>query len=114
MAKTLDFNSYRRPTLLLRMKDENQTKIHVTTPTVELVEELRANLVELQTALTGQDAVASRAVYDLAAKLINCNLDGVETNAEELATKYEMNLEDMTMFFTVYMDFLEETKNAKN
>ena len=114
MAKTLDFNSYRRPTLLLRMKDEDQTKLHVTTPTVELVEELRVNLTELQAALVGNDAKASRAVYDLAAKLINCNLDGVETTGEELATKYEMNLEDMTMFFTVYMDFLAEIKNAKN
>ncbi len=114
MAKMLDFNSYRRPTLLLRMKDDGQTKLHVTTPTVELVEELRANLVELQAALTGNDATASHAVYELAAKLINCNLDGVVTTAEELATKFEMNLEDMTMFFTAYMDFLEETKNAKN
>ena len=114
MTKTLDFNSYRRPTLILSMKDEDQTKIHVTTPTMELVEKLRANLVELQAALTGRDAVASRAVYDLASKLINCNLDGVEVTGEELATKYEMNLEDMTMFFTFYMEFLAEIKNAKN
>lgn len=114
MAKMLDFNSYRRPTLLLRMKDELQTKLHVTTPTVELVEELKANLSELKTVLTGNDAEASAAVYELAAKLMNCNLDGVTITAEELAIKYEMNLEDMTMFFTVYMEFLEEIKSAKN
>ena len=114
MAKMLDFNSYRRPTLILSMKDDKCTKIHVTTPTVELVEELRANLPELQAALNGHDTTASRAVYDLAAKLINCNLDGVETTAEELATTYEMNLEDLTMFYTAYMDFLGEIKNAKN
>ena len=114
MAKMLDFNSYRRPTLLLRMKDEQQTKLHVTTPTVELVEELKANLPELKMALTGNDAAASLAVYELAANLMNCNLDGIEINAEQLAVKYEMNLEDLTMFFTVYMDFLEEVKKAKN
>lgn len=114
MAKMLDFNSYRRPTLLLRMKDEQQTKLHVTTPTLELVEELKANLTELKLALTGNDTEAGAAVYELAAKLLNCNLDGVTTNAEELAVKYEMNLEDLTMFFTVYMDFLEEVKSAKN
>ena len=33
---------------------------------------------------------------------------------KELATKYEMNLEDLTMFYTAYMDFLGEIKNAKN
>lgn len=114
MAKMLDFNSYRRPTLLLRMKDEQQTKLHVTAPTVELVEELKANLTELKLALTGNDTAASDAVYGLAAKLLNCNLDGVTTSADELAVKYEMNLEDLTMFFTVYLDFLEEIKNAKN
>lgn len=114
MAKMLDFNSYRRPTLLLRMKDEQQTKLHVTTPTVELVEELKANLPELKLALTGNDNEAGAAVYELAAKLLNCNLDGVTIDAEALAVKYEMNLEDLTMFFTVYMDFLEEVKTAKN
>lgn len=114
MAKMLDFNSYRRPTLMLRMKDEQQTKLHVTTPTVELVEDLQANLHELKLALAGNDTAAKDAVYELAAKLINCNLDGVTTTAEELAIKYEMNLEDMTMFFTAYMDFLEEIKSAKN
>ena len=64
--------------------------------------------------MTGNDTEAGAAVYELAAKLLNCNLDGVTTNAEELAVKYEMNMEDLTMFFTVYMDFLEEIKNAKN
>ena len=113
MAKMLDFNSYRRPTLLLRMKDEAMTKLHVTTPTLDLVGEVRANLPEIQGAL-GSDATASRAIYELAAKLINCNMDGVTTNAEELATKYEMNLEDMTLFFSAYMEFLGEIKNAKN
>ena len=114
MAKTLDFNSYRRPTLILSMKDDARTKLHVTTPTVELVEELRTNLKELQAALAGNDAAASRAVYELAAKLINCNLDGVTTTAQELATTYEINLEDMAMFFTAYMDFITEINNAKN
>ena len=114
MAKMLDFNRYRRPTLLLRMKDEQQTKLHVTSPTVELVEELRANLTELKQVLTGNDTEAGEAVYELATKLMNCNLDGVTIDAEELAVKYEMNMEDLTMFFTVYMDFLEEIKSAKN
>lgn len=114
MAKTLDFNSYRRPTLILSMKDEHQSKLHVVAPTVELVEELRANLPELQTALGGKDALASRTVYELAAKLMTCNMDGVELTADALATEYEMNLEDMATFFVTYVDFLDEIKNAKN
>lgn len=114
MAKILDFNSYRRPELILVMKDEKGTALHITTPTEQLVEELRANLTELQRALTGQDEEASRTVYHLAAKLINCNLDGVTTTPEELAKKYSLNLEDMAIFFTAYMEFIEEIQNAKN
>ena len=114
MARVLDFNSYRRPTLILSMKDENKTKLHLTAPTVELVEELRANLPELQTALSGHDAVASRVVYDLAAKLMSCNMNGVELTAEQLAVEYEMNMEDMAGFYLAYADFLEDIKNAKN
>ena len=113
MAKILDFNSYRRPTLLLRMKDDAMTKLHVTTPTLDLVDEVRANLPEIQAALNS-DATASRAIYELAAKLLNCNMNGVTITAEELATTYEMNLEDMTIFFSAYMEFLGDIKNAKN
>ena len=114
MAKMLDFNSYRRPTLLLRMKDEQQTKLHVTTPTVELVEELKANLTELKLALTGNDTEASEAVYELAAKLLNCNLDGVTTSAEELAVKYRMSLAALKLFFETYVEFLNEITDSKN
>lgn len=114
MSKVIDFNSYRRPTLILSMKDEDKTKLHVIGPTVELVEELRANLAELQTALSGNDSRASCTVYELAAKLMTCNMDGIELTAEELATKYEMNMEDMAHFYMAYVDFLEDIKNAKN
>lgn len=114
MSKTLDFNSYRRPELVLVMKDDAQTIIHVTTPVLQLVEELRANLDELQSALTAGDAESTRQVYTLAAKLISCNLDGLTVTGMDLAKKYRLNLRDMADFYEVYLDFIEEIKNAKN
>lgn len=114
MAKIIDFNSYRRPELVMVLKDKHQTTVHITTPTKQLIDELSANLTELQKALTGQDATASRAIYTLAAKLLNCNLDGLVVTPEELAKKYAMNLEDMAVFYSAYMDFIDEIKNAKN
>lgn len=114
MPNILDFNSYRRPELILVMKDDKGTTLHVTTPTQQLVEEFSANMAELQKALTGKDETASRMVYILAAKLINCNLDGVTTTADELAKKYGLNLEDMAHFWSAYMNFIEEIKKAKN
>lgn len=114
MANIVDFNAYRRPELVLVLKDEARTVLHVTAPTKQLVEELRANLHELQTALTRQDEEASRLVYYLAAKLCNCNLDGRMFTGEDLAKKYGLNLEDMAVFYTSYVDFIDEIEKAKN
>lgn len=114
MANIIDFNEYRRPELIFVMKDRARTVLHVTTPTQQLVEELRANLKELQTTLTRQDEEASRLVYHLAAKLSNCNLDGRTFTGEELAKKYGLNMEDLAVFFTAYVDFIDEIEKAKN
>lgn len=114
MAKIIDFNSYRRPELIFVMKDEANTVLHVTTPTAQLVEELRANLHELQTTLTRQDEEASRMVYHLAAKLCSCNMDGRVFTGEDLARKYGLNLEDLAVFYTAYVDFIDEIEKAKN
>lgn len=114
MAKIIDFNAYRRPELIFVMKDDKGTTVHVTTPTEQLIKELRANLHEMQTALTRQDAEASRLVYHLAARLMSCNLDGIALTGDDLAKKYGLNLEDMAVFFTAYLEFIEELENAKN
>lgn len=114
MANIIDFNSYRRPELIFVMKDKKQTTLHVTAPTEQLVKEFRANLKELQKVLTQQDEEASRLVYHLAAKLLNCNMDGIVVTGTELARKYGLNLEDMAMFYSAYLDFIEEIENAKN
>lgn len=114
MPKIIDFNAYRRPELIFVMKDEKGTTVHVTTPTQQLVKELKANLKELQAALAQHDAEASRLVYHLAARLLNCNLDGLTFSGEDVAKKYGLNLEDMALFYTTYLEFLEELETAKN
>lgn len=114
MPAIIDFNSYRRPELVLVMKDIENTTVHVTTPTKQLVDELRANLQELQNTLAKQDKEASRMIYLLAAKLLSCNLDGIIFTSEELARKYSLNMEDMAIFYTAYLEFIEGIEKAKN
>lgn len=110
----LDFNSTRQPTLQVIMKDKDHTVVHLCVPCKGTVDKISATLPELRKALTGKDAEASRAVYNLAAELIRNNLDGFTVTGKELATKYELNLEDMAVFYDAYVDFLNEIKNAKN
>ena len=118
MAK-LDFNKINRPVLQLTMMDEERTGITVTTPSEGLVEELQETLPELQKILTPGDEGTVEAAYDLAARLISCNKEGLQVTADDLRSKYWpadrlANMENMVVFFSAYMDFIEELNSAKN
>ena len=112
--KALNFNSLKRPTLDLTMMDEAQTVIRVSTPSVALVEKLGANAGEIDAALRGGDERSVKAVYDFAAELISCNRDKITVTGQELRDKYHLDLEDLTVFYDAYLDYLNETRTAKN
>jgi hypothetical protein len=114
MAKILDFNLLQQPTQVLQMADDDKTVIHVSAPTVDLVDELKNNGAALEKALSSNSPYTSRLVYGLAARLINCNLDGITVTAEELAVKYRMSLAALKLFFETYVEFLNEITDSKN
>ncbi len=112
--KMLDFNALQQPTWPVRLKDDAQTVVNLTTPTVELVDRLIAATPELQEAAKTKDGRTIRAVYDLVADLLNCNDDGFTFTAEELRDKYKMTLLDVFRFTAGYMEFIKEMQDAKN
>ena len=114
MAKVLDFNTIERPVLELVMQDDERTHIKVSTPTESLVEELAALAPKMEKVLQSKDADSIAAIYDLAARLINCNRSFVKVTAEDLRGKFRMNLESMVIFFGAYVEFINEVTNAKN
>ena len=114
MAKVLDFNTIERPVLELVMQDDERTHIKVSTPTESLVEELAALAPQMEKVLQSKDADSIAAIYDLAARLINCNRSFVKVTAEDLRGKFCMNLESMVIFFGAYVEFINEVTNAKN
>ena len=114
MPKTINFNSINRPYLRLIMQDDAQTTIDVTTPTEAMVEELTATAPELEDVLKTMDANSIRAVYDLAARLISCNLMGLPVTVDDLRGKYRMNLDSLIVLFSAYVEFIEELTKAKN
>lgn len=119
MAKTLDFNILSRPTLPLVMCDEAKTVIKVTTPAEALIEELQAALPELQAVMDHKNQESVDLCYDLAARLISCNLSGLEVKADELRSKYwpqdrVVNQLYLVTFYQAYVDFIAEINNAKN
>ena len=114
MAKTLDFNTIKRPTLTLVMQDDAKTRIDVSSPTEGLVRELIDTASELEEVVKSGDDAGIKAIYELAARLINCNRSGVVVTGDELREKYNLDLESIIMFYGVYTDFINEIANAKN
>lgn len=114
MARVLDLNTTERPTLELTLQDKERTTVLVSTPTEALVQELNQLAPEMTKVLQSGSAESMAAMYDLAAKLISCNRNGIQITAEELRSKYRMGLESALIFFSAYMDFIEEITKAKN
>ena len=113
MAKTLDFNALVPPTLPLVMCDSARTRIDVTMPTEGLVEELEKVAPAMHAGLES-DETGIPVVYDLAARLISCNKQGLAVSADDLRDKYKLNLEALIVFYNVYLDFINEAASAKN
>lgn len=109
----LDLNSAERPTMDLTMPNAERTRIRVSTPTEGMVQELQNLSTELDNIRKG-DRTGVALIYDLAARLISCNRDFLKVTAEELRTKYNMDLESMIVFFSAYLDFINGIMNAKN
>lgn len=114
MARLLDFNSVEIQTLDIVLRDEARTKIHLRYPTEGLVQELMRISPEMHKVLETGDAESLNLTYDLVARLINCNRDGIKVTGEELRTKYNMDFEMIIVFCTNYLDFLKEMTAAKN
>ena len=112
--RVLDFNVERLPALPLVMKDDARTRIDVTTPTEGLYEELRKIAPKLTETAQEPESLAARETYDLAARLISCNQQGLQVTAEDLAGKYRFNLETLILFYGAYVRFVDEVVSIKN
>ena len=108
----LDFNSIQQPTWPIKLKDE--TVVHLSVPSVDMIERLLAMAPELEEIASKKDGRSIRAAYDLVAQIMSCNDDGYAFTAEELRDKYRMTLLDMFKFVAGYMEFAKEIQDAKN
>ena len=114
MANTLQFERYRPPILPVELMDKQRTILNVTPPTVDLQEELRAKVGDLNDLLNGTDDEKRLGLWDLAARLMSCNRNMRQITPEQLCTAYGLDEEDLVVFFEAYADFLKGIENAKN
>ena len=113
MARVLDLNAVQDSLMDLTLRDPDHTLVHLDIPTEELIDELQ-NMQDTLKKMENGTKSAVNAIYDLMARLINCNLDFFKVTAEELPTKYGMNLVVSVNFFRAYMECIEEVVSAKN
>ena len=113
MARVMDFNQVQSSFWDITLRDKDRTVVHLDLPNEALINKLENMQTEIAAMKTGtQEAVKS--IYDFAADLINCNFDYFTCTGEELATKYDMNMVIILQFISMYMNTIEELKNAKN
>lgn len=112
--KMLDFNAIQQPTWPVKLKDDAQTVVTLSAPSVALVDRVAASAPGLQEVAKTKDGRTIHAVYELVADIMNCNDDGFTFTAEELRDVYKMTLLDIFMFVAGYMEFIKEIQDSKN
>ena len=110
----LDLNAVQLETLDLTLQDAERTTLHVSTPTEALIAELESFTPEMLAVIKTGNKEGVQSIYDLAARLISCNREGITITASELLGKYRMTLESAVVFFSAYMDYITGITNQKN
>ncbi len=110
----LDFNALQQPSWPVKLKDDEQTVVHVYAPTVELYDRLIAATPELENVSKTKDGRTIRALYNLVADIMSINDDGYTFTGEELRDKYRLTLVDIIRFVGGYLKFQKEIQDAKN
>lgn len=114
MAKVLDLNTIYGPTMELTLCDKDRTTLTLTTPTEGLVDELKALTPDQLRRMEKGDKEAVESIYDLAARIISRNRDGVKVTSKTLRGRYAMTLWHLLAFFEGYLEFINEASAAKN
>lgn len=110
----LDFNALQQPSWPVKLRDDEQTVVHVSAPTVELYDRLIAATPELENVSKTKDGRTIRALYNLVADIMSINDDGYKFTGEELRDKYRLTLVDIIRFVGGYLQFQKEIQEAKN
>ena len=109
-----DFNAIQKPTWLVKLADDAQTVVHLSYPSLEMVDKMMALSGSLKEIVAQNNSETVRKSFEVVAAVLNCNEDGLTFTAEELRDKYHMTLLGMARFTAGYLSFLQEANNSKN
>lgn len=113
MAKLLDFNKVKKKYLTVKLADENNTTLMIGTPTKAIMDDLmllQASMENIQEDETNAEAVDD--LYFACARVMSRNKGGIKVTKEFLENLFDF--EDIMIFFSAYMDFVNEITDSKN
>lgn len=113
MAKLLDFNKVKKKYLTVKLADENNTTLMIGTPTKAIMDDLmllQASMENIQEDETNAEAVDD--LYFACARVMSQNKGGIKVTKEFLENLFDF--EDIMIFFSAYMDFVNEITDSKN
>lgn len=114
MAKVLDLNNIKVPVLEIVFADEARTTLHVNAPTEALVNEMETWVSGGLETLAAGDKASIEVAYDLTARLLSCNREGIDLTAADLRGKYSVDIWTLIPILNAYVEFISEIKNEKN
>jgi hypothetical protein len=101
----LDLTTLQQPTLDLSLP--NGTKVRVTIPGTDMVREFQSVDPNVNTLLASGSKDGVDAAYDLLARVLSYNMEGVTFTGEDLQTKYKVNLYGVIAIYRAYGDFIK-------
>ena len=111
MAKTFDFNKLKEKTMKVVLSDDNNTTLVLKTPNKALYEYMKDARAEFTTSEDQEELID--ALYDVSAKIMSHNKNGVEITPEYLRELYD-EVDYIKAFLGAYTDFINDYHNASN
>lgn len=113
MAKSLNFNNVKKQFLTVTLADEKNTVLMIGTPTKAIMDDLTLLRNSMNSVSDNEsDIEATDDLYNACARVMSRNKAGVNITKEFLAEIFDV--EDITIFFNAYMEFIDEVIASKN
>lgn len=112
--KVLDLNSLQIPTMELIFTDAARTTVHIAAPTEALINELESWVKGGLDPLAKGDQASVKMSYDLIARILSYNEEGLAFTGDTLRETYKVNLWTLIAIANSYMEFIASIKNEKN
>lgn len=113
MSQSLNFNNVKKQFLTITLADEKNTTLLVGTPTKAIMDDLMVLQNSMKAVNDNESNIeATEDLYNACARVMSRNKAGVKITKEYLAEI--LDFEDITIFFSAYMNFIDEVIASKN